>query len=261
MERRKWRKGMQGQSEIKSMGKCWLRSATGLCAVTYLSACRDVKHTPVPMQRFYAELVVCRLQKTWSFGAYQQAPKMYELKESRSSYLFLDLGSLFFLLLQESSLLAELSCCVPVMHTSSPDGVPGCRFVPLLISWERWPGSVAVQATVNYHPAGNPEQSCCWFWEELGNGIPETWPKSLLFSMLVCSQNWRGTSSLFPASFLKQRRSQRWVEITLSCLDKINQQMSASLISWGVVHQVAITLDGLSFKRIASDCRHLLSKQ
>lgn len=43
MERRKWRKGMQGQSEIESMGKCWLRSATGLCAVTYLSACRDIK--------------------------------------------------------------------------------------------------------------------------------------------------------------------------------------------------------------------------
>lgn len=183
---------------------------------------RDIKHTQVQTHRFYAELVLCRLQKTWSFGAYHKAPKMYEPKESQSTCLSLDFRGLFFLLLQESSLLAILSCCAPVMHTRSPGAVPGCQFVPLLISSERWPGSAAGQGTVNYCPAGNPEQSCCWFREELGNGIPETWPKSLLFSMLVSCQSWRGTSYLFPASVLKQRKSQRWVEMMLSCLDKIN---------------------------------------
>lgn len=141
---------------------------------------------------------------------------MYEPQESQSSCFSLDFGDLFFLLLQESSLLTDLSCCVPVMHTCSPGGVPGSRFVPLLISSERWPGSAAVQGTVNYCPAGNPEKRCCWFQEELRNVMPETWPKSLLFSVPVSSQSWKGTLSLFPSSFLKQRKSQRWVEVMLS---------------------------------------------
>ena len=55
-----------------------------------------------------------------AFGAYHKAPKMYEPKESRSTCLSLDFGDCFFLLLQESSLLADLSCCAPVMHTCSP---------------------------------------------------------------------------------------------------------------------------------------------
>lgn len=91
----------------------------------------------------------------------------------------LDFGSLFFLLLWESSMLADKSVWVPVMHECSPPGLSGCQNILLLISPENWPGSAAVGRTVHCWPDGNPEQSCCWFWKELGNGVPEAWPKSL----------------------------------------------------------------------------------
>lgn len=115
--------------------------------------------------------------------------------KSHDTCLSLDFGGLFFLQLHKSSLLADLSCRIPMMHTRSPGGVPGCRFVLLLVSSETWPDSAAAQGAVNYCPAGNPEQNCCWFREELGSSIPETWPKSVLFSMPAFSQSWRGTSS------------------------------------------------------------------
>lgn len=64
---------------------------------------------------------------------------MFEPKESWSTCSALDSGGLFFLLLQESSVLADLPCCVPVAHTCSPGDVPSYCFVLLLMSSEKWP--------------------------------------------------------------------------------------------------------------------------
>lgn len=105
----------------------------------------DIKHTLVQIQKFYAELVVCKLRRAWSFGTYHEAPKTYEPKES--TFLSLTLEVCF-------------SCCYEN---------PACWLISL--SESLWCMNALLLVSLA------AEMYCCWFpqktvqvqlqWEEL----------------------------------------------------------------------------------------------
>lgn len=129
MERRNGRKGMQGEVR-NSMGKCWLRGATGLWRHLTVSQFRgDTNHTG-----WDADVLQSRLQKTWSFGVTTELRKCMNSKSCDQpacpwSFIFLAITRVH---LVDSSILL-----VPVMHIHSPGVVPLCWFVLLLIFFRK----------------------------------------------------------------------------------------------------------------------------
>lgn len=131
--------------------------------------------------------------------------------------------------------------------------------VLLLVSSENWPGSAAVQRTIHCWPAGNPEQSVCWFQKVLEKGIPETWPKSLP-NQCWCTHG-AGEEHHFSSQslFWGRRNCSR---------DNVVMSGQNELASVGIHYFLCGSPDGsylgcsdLLSKRIDSDCRYFLSKQ
>lgn len=220
-----WRIGIQEQSETESTswaGKRWLRNAARLCALTYLSA-KEIQNTLVQIQKFYAQLVTRKLQRTWSFGTILSLELEVCLAchhENPACWLI--------------CLSRPLWCTLVLLLVCL-----AADCVLLLISSEKWPGSATVQRTVEPEIQNRVSVGFRKCWRKL---YQKHGPNHCQISANVLVELEKNIISL-PSLFFETEEIA--VEIMLSCLDKMNWQVLASPISC-VVHQVAVTLHALT---------------